>query len=178
MPSTALVVLVPEAEELVARLRLRYDPAAAAGVPAHVTVLYPFVSPVADDTVDKIATICRRHAPFSAEFAAVDRFPGSVVWLRPEPSERFSALIAAATAEFPESPPYGGTIAEPVPHLTVADGVDAATASEVQSELERGPPVFCEINELALLVQDETGRWELARTWPFGVGCVGDLAST
>jgi hypothetical protein len=169
----ALVVLVPEAEELVADLRLRYDPAAAEGVPAHVTVLYPLVSPIADDTVDKIAAICRRHTPFSAEFAAVERFPGLVVWLRPDPSERFSALIAAATAEFPESPPYGGTIAEPVPHLTVADGVDAATASTLQAELERGLPVCCEISELALLVQDQRGRWKVARSWPLGGAVAG-----
>jgi 2'-5' RNA ligase len=168
MPNSALVVLVPEAEELVASLRTRYDPAAADGVPAHVTVLYPFVSSIDNDTVDKVAAICRQHAPFSAEFTAVNRFPGLVVWLHPEPSERFSALIAAATAEFPEWPPYGGSIVEPVPHLTVADGVDTPTASTVQAELERRLPVHSEINELALLLQDETGRWNLARTWPLG----------
>jgi hypothetical protein len=39
-------------------------------------VLYPFVSPIDDDSVDKVATICRQHAPFSAEFTAVDVFPG------------------------------------------------------------------------------------------------------
>lgn len=173
MSSSALVVLVPEAEGLVAALRLRHDPAAADGVPAHVTVLYPFVSPIDDDSVDKVATICRQHAPFSAEFTAVDRFPGLVVWLRPEPSERFSALIAAAVAAFPEWPPYGGSIAEAVPHLTVTDGVDAGTASTVQAELERGLPVYSEINDVALLLQDETGRWNLARTWPLGGAIAG-----
>jgi 2'-5' RNA ligase len=168
MPRSALVVLVPEADGLVAALRLRDDPAAADGVPAHVTVLYPFVSPIDDDTVDKVAAICRHHAPFRAEFTAVDRFPGLVVWLRPEPAARFSELIAAVAAAFPDWPPYEGSVAEPVPHLTVADGVDAATASTLQAELERGLPVSSEVHELALLLQDETGRWNVARTWPFG----------
>jgi hypothetical protein len=77
------VVLVPEAERLVADLRLRYDSAAALGVLAHVTVLYPFVSPVDEVTSDRVDRICRRHRPFTAELAAVDRFPGLVVWLRP-----------------------------------------------------------------------------------------------
>ncbi len=136
MPSSALVVLVPEAEELVGRLRLRYDPAARLGVPAHVTVLYPIVAAVDETLGAQVARIGRRQPPFTAEFAAVERFPGLVVWLRPEPSEPFAALIAAAMAEFPDFPPYGGTIAEPTPHLTVADGVDEATASALQVQLE------------------------------------------
>lgn len=39
---SALVVLVPEAEALVKSFRDRHDPSAAAGVPAHITLLYPF----------------------------------------------------------------------------------------------------------------------------------------
>ena len=38
---SALVVLVPEAERLVKPFCERYDPSAAAGVPAHITLLYP-----------------------------------------------------------------------------------------------------------------------------------------
>jgi hypothetical protein len=39
---TALIVAVEEAEIAVSELRLRYDPSASLGVPAHVTVLFPF----------------------------------------------------------------------------------------------------------------------------------------
>jgi hypothetical protein len=39
---SALVVLVPEAEAATKPFRDQYDPAAAAGVPAHITLLYPF----------------------------------------------------------------------------------------------------------------------------------------
>ncbi len=42
---SALMVLVPEAETLVKPFRDRYDPSAAAGVPAHITLLYPFKHP-------------------------------------------------------------------------------------------------------------------------------------
>jgi hypothetical protein len=42
---STLVVVVPEAEALVGSFRDLYDPIAAAGVPAHITVLYPFKSP-------------------------------------------------------------------------------------------------------------------------------------
>src|ERR1700729_2595365 len=44
---SCLLVPVPEAEAVVGRVRGRLDRAAAWGVPAHVTILYPFVLPEA-----------------------------------------------------------------------------------------------------------------------------------
>jgi hypothetical protein len=41
MKST-VAILVPEAEGLVRLFRNRYDPSAKAGMPAHITLLYPF----------------------------------------------------------------------------------------------------------------------------------------
>jgi hypothetical protein len=168
VPRSGLVTLVPEAEALVAPLRASYDPMASRGVAAHVTVLFPFVSPMNDATVDKVGEICRSHPPFTAEFAAVDRFPGLVVWLRPEPAAPFVALITAMVTGFPECPPYDGSVAEPVPHLTVANGVDEARASTLRAELEPGLPIRSQISELTLLVEDDAGYWTAARTWPLG----------
>ena len=45
MSETALIVEVSEAEEAVHEWRARHDSVAARGVPAHVTVLFPFVAP-------------------------------------------------------------------------------------------------------------------------------------
>lgn len=39
---SALVMLVPQSEALVRSFRDRYDPSAAEGIPAHITLLYPF----------------------------------------------------------------------------------------------------------------------------------------
>ena len=47
---SALVVLVPEAEAIVGRLRQRYDPSAAVGMPAHITLNYPFLPGEPADT--------------------------------------------------------------------------------------------------------------------------------
>ena len=44
LPS-ALLVEVPEAEPLVRQWRMDLDPHAALGVPAHITVLFPFAPP-------------------------------------------------------------------------------------------------------------------------------------
>jgi hypothetical protein len=131
-------------------------------------VLFPFVSPVDDAVVDRVGTICLRHPPFAADLSTVAQFPGLVVWLRPEPSAPFSSLTTAMVAEFPQCPPYGGSITEPVPHLTVADRVDTATASTLRVQLDAGLPIHSQINELALLLEDEAGRWTVTRTWPLG----------
>jgi hypothetical protein len=45
MAESAFIVRVPEAEPHVAHLRERFDPMALLGVPAHITLLYPFLSP-------------------------------------------------------------------------------------------------------------------------------------
>ncbi|MEU6741541.1 hypothetical protein [Streptosporangium sandarakinum] len=42
---TALIVPIPEAEEAVGPFRAALDVSAGWGVPAHVTVLYPFLPP-------------------------------------------------------------------------------------------------------------------------------------
>jgi hypothetical protein len=42
---SALIVTIPEAEEAVAPHRAQFDEAAAFGIPAHVTVLFPFMPP-------------------------------------------------------------------------------------------------------------------------------------
>jgi hypothetical protein len=41
MAQSAIVVVVEEAEPVVGAHRLRHDPVASLGVPAHVTILYP-----------------------------------------------------------------------------------------------------------------------------------------
>ena len=44
---SAVLVPIPAAERVVSTHRSRLDGAAALGVPAHVTVLFPFVPPTA-----------------------------------------------------------------------------------------------------------------------------------
>src|SRR5690348_8621307 len=62
---SAVLVQVPEAERVVSRHRARLDAAATAGVPAHVTVLFPFVPPAAI-TAETLAALAAAVAPVSA----------------------------------------------------------------------------------------------------------------
>src|SRR5690349_21669596 len=124
---TALIVAVPAAEEAVGPYRAVLDPAARWGVPAHVTVLYPFLPPdrIDDATLAALAGIVRAAPRFDVTFTEVAWFADAVVWLAPRPDRPFRDLTAAVWCRFPEAPPYRGAHADVVPHLTIGDGAPA-----------------------------------------------------
>ncbi len=101
-PVSALVVRVPEAEALVGDLRARHDPSAADGVPAHVTVLVPFLAPGTETAADRAAlqALCALQPAFEVVFARVGRFPATA-WLAPEPAAPFVALTQAVVERWP-----------------------------------------------------------------------------
>src|SRR3954451_4826007 len=100
---TALIVEVPEAEPQVGDLRLQHDSSAALGVPAHVTILFPFAE-VEDVEEDALAELFAKFPAFDFELDRVERFDDGLVWLHPEPSLRFSDLTAAVWQRWPDHP--------------------------------------------------------------------------
>ncbi len=168
MPRSALVFVVPEAEPVVAPLRRQHDRMSALGVPAHVTVLHPFRFALSEEASATIARVCAAAAPFDACFAETRRFPGDVVWLHPEPTEPFRAMMRAIAREFPDCPPYGGAFAEPVPHLTVGQGCSLPELAEIEEALAPLLPVVARVTHLTRLIEDEDSRWSVDRAWPLG----------
>jgi hypothetical protein len=85
---TAVIAAVPAAEPLVSEHRQQLDVAAACGVPAHVTVLYPFVAPgaISDDLITILATAVRSVNAFDCHFVRTRWFDQDVLWLDPEPA--------------------------------------------------------------------------------------------
>lgn len=173
MAESALVILVPEAEPLVASFRARHDPSAAEGVPAHVTLLYPFAPPDQIDTteLDALRGLFAPIMPFGFAMTAARRLPGGVLYLAPEPADAFRQLTLAIWQRFPALPPYGGRHADIVPHLTVAqiadavalDCVAAAFAATAQGRL----PIAASAAEVALL-DNCAGRWQINATFRLG----------
>jgi hypothetical protein len=137
-PESAILVPVPDAEPAVARLRARLDRSASRGIPAHVTVLYPFVPPeqITPAVIQMAAAAIRSVPGFGCRFAGTNWFGEDVLWLAPEPAGPFRALIAAVHAAFPQYPPFSGAFADVIPHLTVGDrpegGISALRAAEAQ----------------------------------------------
>ncbi|WP_092650686.1 2'-5' RNA ligase family protein [Actinopolymorpha singaporensis] len=170
-PESAVIVPVPEAEPAVGHLRSRLDPAAAEGVPAHVTVLYPFVPPALIDArvLAKAGEAVRTVPSFRARFTSVEWFGDQVVWLSPEPARAFAELIIAVCERFPEYPPYGGVHAEVVPHLTVGDGAPTAELRRA-AELVRGHlPISTEVATAHVICgSSEPGSWHTIAELPLG----------
>lgn len=166
---TGLIVAIPQAEPLVAAHRRAHDPAARYGVPAHVTVLYPFLPQDAVDAtvLDGLRALFAAMPAFDVEFARCGRFPGDVLYLDPEPDAPFRELTAAVWRRWPEAPPYEGQFDDPVPHLTVADGVDATTADRLEAELAPLLPLSARAAEVQLVAFDGH-RWLTAATFALG----------
>ncbi len=164
---SALIVAVPEAEPLVGEWRLRYDPVAAHGVPAHITVLFPFLPPERlDEAV--LAGLTEQFVAFNRfdyTLTSVGRFDEGLVYLVPEPGPAFSRLTDAVVARF-GVPPYGGEIADPIPHLTVARDAPVAVLDAVASAVAAGLPILATAGHVALIVRDESGRWRHVRRFP------------
>ncbi|MEK6333999.1 MAG: 2'-5' RNA ligase family protein [Acidobacteriota bacterium] len=169
---SALVVLVPEAEFLVAAFRNQYDPTAALGVPAHVTVLYPFKPPpeLTADVIQILQGLFSRFPGFRTSLAELGRFPG-VLYLAPEPVEIFHRLIRLVTERFPETPPYGGQFAEVIPHLTVAQVSDSEQLEKIATDFAKQAteclPIQASINQIALL-DNESGLWRIRQEFLLG----------
>lgn len=134
-PQSALVILVPEADPLIGAFRDYFDPSAALGVPAHVTLLYSFVEPAKIDakTVDTLARCFAAFAPFDFALTALHRLLPETLCLSPEPAAKFRGLTKAIWKLFPDHPPYGGKWPEIVPHLTLGQ---FATEEEFDAHAE------------------------------------------
>ena len=99
---TAVIVPVPDTDSLVDEHRRHLDVAASWGVPAHVSVLYPFVEPAQVDghLVATLAAVFGSVAAFDCRFSQTQWFGHDVLWLNPEPAQPSRDLTAAGVAAF------------------------------------------------------------------------------
>lgn len=164
LAESALIVRVVEAEPHVLHLRAIHDPVASLGVPAHITVLYPFVAPAAitTDVCEAVRRAIADIPAFRFHLTEVRQFPG-VLYLAPEPAAPFATMTAAIASAFPAHPPYGGRFASIVPHLTVAHCEPPALPAleaELRNVLAELGPIPCHCREIEL-IENTTGLWRL-----------------
>ncbi|WP_116200291.1 2'-5' RNA ligase family protein [Amycolatopsis circi] len=159
---TAVIVPVPAADAVVDSYRQVLDHSAWWGVPAHVTVVYPFLPPdrITEAVVEDLREALTAVGSFECAFSRVGWFGKEVAWLAPDPAEPFRTLTELVWHRFPEYPPYGGAHAELIPHLTVGStrlGDHSAlrrAAAEVRSKL----PIRDEINRVRLIAGNAGAR--------------------
>lgn len=173
---SALIVSVPAAEPVVGLLRSRLDSSAPLGVPAHITVLYPFMPPplLDDQILIELGAMFARVDGFDVALTNVGWFATEVVYLVPEPQATFKSLTAMVSGRWPDWPPYGGLHPDPIPHLTVGDSEDYASMVDAASAVEPLLPVETNVTEIELIAGDVTpASWKRLATFPLRASRTG-----
>jgi 2'-5' RNA ligase len=161
VPASAVVVLFETLEPHVSRWRRAHTKDGADGMPAHVTLIYPFVDDTEiGGTLDGLLDALARFEPFEVTFASFGRFDGPppVLYLEPSSPERFRAMIRAIASRFPAYPPFEGVYADIVPHLTVTHTDDEHAPVEAQRAIDL--PLSAAVETVAIMQHTETEGWQ------------------
>jgi 2'-5' RNA ligase len=170
---SVLLITVPAAEAAVALCRSRLDSSAPLGIPAHVTVLYPFVPPAAVDA-DVLASLARLFSSVGEFSFVLDRtgwFGDRVLWLGPEEPAPFRALTQLVFSAFPSCPPYGGQFEDVVPHLTVGHTGSLSDLRAAEEAVRPHLPIAGKAAEVTLMTGPPAGGlWTTVAVFPLGYG--------
>jgi 2'-5' RNA ligase superfamily len=164
--TTALVIEVPGAEALLDVAR-RVNPALVRpGLPAHVTVLYPFlpVAELTDDVDAAVRAIAASVTVTEVRLTELVSALGFVAMAAPE----LQPVADAAYAEWPGVQPYGGRFGpKPPVHLTIAMGGTEDELAQVVAQTREAIPVIDQPEAVHLVVLTEQG-WQLRLSAPLG----------
>jgi 2'-5' RNA ligase len=154
---------------MVDRYRRRLDPSSRYEMPAHVTVLYPFVPPAAVDAglLGELAGLFAGIDGFDFTLSEVRWFEKRVVYLAPSPEERFRAMTAAVSARFPDYPPYEGEFDDVVPHVTIGEDAPHRLMQLAGWLARRQLPITGRVSEVWLMtIGDGAPLYRLKQAFP------------
>lgn len=177
--NTALVLRIPEVEHVVSRWRTLHDPSAAEGMPAHVTLVYPFRAreEIDEEAEASLTYLFAQSAPFDLHFHETRRFPvTSVLWLAPQNPAPIVSLVRALGLAFPEHLPYAGAHPDTVPHLTVANlktrNVTVADLDRIEREFmgeaKAHLPLRARVTAATLFHKHQDAVWREVKQFPLG----------
>jgi 2'-5' RNA ligase superfamily len=181
---TGLILAMPGLAIGVRNWRRAALPGSRLDVPAHLSVLYPWVDrePIEEDRL-RVLDATRDLRRFVVTFREVGTFPG-FIWLRPDPPDAVGAVYGAVAGAFAELSPYAGKHPHVIPHLTVATCEPEETprlAARVAAALAN--PLLPELGgfeaegiDVALRGSEEE-PFEVRRLATFGEGCGPMLGS-
>jgi hypothetical protein len=164
---TAVLLVVPEADALVDGWRQRSTPPPPPGVPAHVTLLSPFLP---QDRVDagvlaELGWFFAGVDAFRVRFEQVGWFHDTcVVYLDPAGRD-LNQLIASLARRWPECPLE---FPDPQAHLTVLQSPDPALRAEAGAAMAPGLPIEVAVTQAELWVRGADGRWSQTAVFPLG----------
>ncbi|MCK2241595.1 MULTISPECIES: 2'-5' RNA ligase family protein [unclassified Crossiella] len=163
--TTALLILVPAAEPLLEAARAVNPATVRPGLPAHVTVSYPFV-PFTEDLTAAVHSLAADTSPIDLTLAEVVVRPGFLAVTAPGAQE----LADRAGQRWPWLRPYDGRFGErPPTHLTVALGASAGEADRIGEQVRALLPIRLAATGLELVERTVRG-WQVRLSAPFGPG--------
>jgi 2'-5' RNA ligase len=175
--TSGLVIPVPETEPLVRRWREKLDPGCILGVPAHITVLFPFVRP-RDAGAEVIATLesyFSRFDPIELVFESVGWFGDKVAYLDPIPDLVFRRITRGLVKLFPMYLPYEGKHGESTPHLTIGDGAPLNLLQEAARNVASHLPCKASADRVWLMAGGtDPGSWTLRHEFALGRQSLSD----
>jgi len=165
-PETALVLVVSLPPALEA-FRVRSIADATAGVPAHVTLLYPFAEEAQLDAavLGRVAAIAARHPVLRLTLGEGRRFPDTL-YASVEPDAPLRALHGELAAAFPSLPLYGGAFPF-VPPVSVGGGAAASDPGALEDPAWGTLP-NAQVVDAIDLITGRNGRWATRRRFPLG----------
>jgi len=169
---SAIDVRLPELADLVDRWRRPTVPVATRGIAPHVTLLYPWrPAPVTSADLAAARAAVAGTPPLRLTFQRLGRFEdGLVLYLCPEPEAPLRALTRRLAAAFPDTPPFGGRYADPIPHVTVAKATTPTHLDRLGAEVEAGLahslPIIVSVQDLAVEEEGEDGQWTVRGLLP------------
>lgn len=166
-----MLALTQFSPELTA-LHAAFHPAAVAqGIPLHITLLSPFVPrrALTHSVMTALRTVFAERTPLSFELTRIEAF-SDAIYAAPEPAAELIDLIDDLALAFPETPPYGGAFARPIPHATLAVPTEGSEGEHTAEKLRRAAatvlPVRCELTYASLLEQQAPERWTEGERFP------------
>jgi 2'-5' RNA ligase len=162
-PQSILLVEVPEAQPIVGRYREQFVANARLGVPAHISVLYPFMPPraIGPAVIAELEHLFATVSRFRFQLTHIGWFGDEVLWLGPRDPAPFRALTRRVAEAFPDFPPYegqfGGAESEASPHLTVGKGDLVTELRSAEADVRSHLPIGGEANSVTLMTQSSTG---------------------
>jgi hypothetical protein len=162
---SVLLVEVPAAEAAVGRHREQLDVNAALGIPAHVTVLSPFMPPqmITPRVLAELEQVFLSIRRFRFQLAATGWFGAQTLWLAPTEPAHFLALTDGVYQAFPAFPPFGGRHDELIPHLTVGHGHSLNDLQAAEKSIQPLLPIEADATTVTLMTEQSAGgQWAKA----------------
>ncbi len=165
---SALIVPALQLAPLVEQFRRRHDPSARAGVPPHLTVMYPFLEPDAltAEALSELDRLLAATPAFDYALVAVREFDGGVLYLAPEPAHAFIRLTETIGSAF-GLVPYRGAHDTVVPHLTVAQEATEAERAAITTALGPSLPLRGSASAGWLMVGNNESGWRRQHAMSF-----------